>query len=360
MPPGTNPAEGVTPEARSAGLRALLAAGLGAALAFFLRETSAVFVPFTVALLLALAGFPLVEWLAVRRVPPAVSVLLIVVFIFILLSLAGLLLEQGIEGLMGHLPQLKTRAATLWTRMSGRLGITAQPLEDLGKEPSALRALVGMGGSTALSLITGTFQLLLVILYLVFLLLGRRHLPNLLRRALGWDRARTVQESIQKIERQMLRYLVLRSAISVVTASAVGLILRLYGVPFAGLWALLTFFAQFIPFVGPILLSVLPVLFAALQNPSLEPACWIAGWLLLLHLVIGFVVEPKVFSIGLALNQTLVLLGLGLFGWMWGILGALLWVPIMVALRLTAQELPGFHAVDVFLGRADGHEGAPG
>ena len=67
-------------------------------------------------------------------------------------------------------------------------------------------------------------------------------------------------------------------------------------------------------------------------------------------------VEPRVFSIGLSLNQTILLLGLALFGWMWGIVGALLWVPIMVALRLCAQQVPRLHAVDVFFGRADGRE----
>ncbi len=337
-------------------VRGLLAAGVSVALAFFLRETAEVFVPFTVALLLALASYPLVEWLSERRVPPRLSVAVIVLLILVLLGVAVLLTEQGVDSLMGNLPQLKSRASQLWTSGARKLGVTARPLEELGKEPSALRTIAGVGGSTALSLVNGTFQLMLVILYLVFLLLGRRHLSALLRRALGRDRATPVLRSVERIERQMLRYLFLRTAVSLLTAAAVGIILWLYGVQFAGLWALLTFFAQFVPFVGPIALSVFPVLLALLQFPSPSTAAWVALWLALWHLFVGFVVEPRVFSLGLSLNQTVLLLGLALFGWMWGIVGALLWVPIMVALRLSAQQIPRLHAVDVFFGRADTRE----
>ncbi len=217
-----------------------------------------------------------------------------------------------------------------------------------------MRTIAGLGGSTALSLVNIAFQLFLVILYLVFLLLGRHSLPRLLRRALGPERERKVLAAIEKIELQMLKYVGLRSAISLLTAAVVWIILMIYGVQFAGLWALLTFFAQFVPFIGPLSLSVLPVLMALLQFPSWSPALWVGGWLTLWHLLVGFILEPKVFSVGLSLNQTLVLLGLALFGWMWGIVGVLLWVPLMFAIRLAAQQASGFQAVDVLLGPADG------
>jgi predicted PurR-regulated permease PerM len=337
----------------------MLAAGVAVGLAFFFRQTAEVFVPFTLALLLALASYPLVEWLAERRIPPRLTVTLLVLLIVILLGVAVLLTEQGVDTLMGNLPKLENRASQLWTSAARKLGMTPRPLEDLRKEPSALRTIAGVGGSTALSLVNLLFQLLLVVLYLVFLLLGRRHLSALLRRALGRDRAVPVLRSVERIERQMLRYMFLRTLVSLLTAAAVGIILWLYGVQFAGLWALLTFFAQFVPFVGPLALSVFPVILALLQFPSPSTAAWVALWLALWHLFVGFVVEPRVFSLGLSLNQTILLLGLALFGWMWGIIGALLWVPTMVALRLSAQQIPRLHAVDVFFGRADGREAGP-
>lgn len=342
------------------GIRALLAAGATVGIAFFLRETADVFIPFVVALLLTLAATPVVEGMGRYRVPSWLAVSLVVLFFLVLLGVASLLIEQGLGSLMKLLPQFKDRASALWDRAAGRLGITAQPLGDLGSEPTALRALAGAGGATALSLVGILLQLVLVILYLILLLLGRRHLPALLRRAAGPERARGLLRSIEHIEKEVLRYLLLRSLISLLTAVAVGVILRIYGVKFAGLWALLTFFAQFVPFVGPILLSVLPVLLALVQFPSASTALGIAGWLTLWHLFIGFVVEPRVFSVALSLNQSLVLLGLALFGWMWGIVGALVWVPLMMVLRLSARQIPALHALDVFLGRADGRESSPG
>lgn len=347
-------------DSRRDGLIALIATAAAVGVAFFLKETAAVFMPFTVALLLALAAYPIVEWMASHRVPPPLSVSMVVVAILIVLAVAILLVQQGISSILRHLPEYKDRANALWTPLAARLGISDEALDGLGREPTSLRAILGVGGSTALGLVNVAFQLVLILLYLVFLLMGRRYLAGLLRRALGQDRAHSALKAVVKIERQMLRYLLLRSAISLVTSVAVGLILWLYGVPFSGLWALLTFFAQFLPFIGPIALSVLPVVLALLQFPSMSTAVWVAGWLTAWHLLIGFVVEPKAFSIGLSLNQTLILLGLALLGWMWGIIGALLWVPLMVAVRLAAQQAPGFEAVDVLLGRADGREADSG
>lgn len=338
------------------GLLALLAVAAAVGVAFFLRETAEVFVPFTAALVLALASYPAVQWLT-RRVPQALAIAMVVGIILIFLAVALLLIRQGVDSIVGNLPQFKSRAQELWKPLAAKLGMPERALDDLGKEPSAQRALLGVGGSTALSVLNVSFQLFLVLLYLIFLLMGRRYLSGLLRRAVGQDRAQATLQGIVKIERQMLRYLLLRTAISLVTAVAVWLILWLYGVQFAGLWALLTFFAQFVPFLGPMALSVLPVLMALLQFPSFSTALWIAGWLGAWHLFIGFVVEPKAFSIGLSLNQTLVLLGLAFMGWMWGIVGVLLWVPLMVALRLTSRQIPEWRPVDVLLGRADGREG---
>jgi predicted PurR-regulated permease PerM len=330
----------------------LLLVAIPAGLAFFLRATAEVFVPFTVAVVIALAANPIVEWLAQRKIPPQLSVLLVVIIALVLLGFASLLVQRGVDEFIHNLPQFKARAEELWSSLSERLGMSGRPFENLGKEPSELRTIAGVGGATALSLVNILFQLLLVMLYLIFLLLGRRHLSGLARRAMGQGRAGALLGSLVRIEREMLRYLFLRTAVSVVTAASVWIILALYRVQFAGLWALLTFFAQYVPFIGPITLSALPVLMAVVQFPSLSTAAWIALWLSLLHLLVGFVLEPRLFSIGLSLNQTLVLLGLALFGWMWGIIGVLLWVPLMVALRVVAQEIPGFESVDVFLGRA--------
>jgi predicted PurR-regulated permease PerM len=333
---------------------ALLVLVAFAGLAFFLRATAEVFVPFAVALVVSLAANPIVASLARRKIPPAVSVILIVVLTLVLLGVAALLVQRGVDGFLETLPKFKDRAAALWKSLADRLGISAKLIENLGKEPGDIRTIAGVGGATALSLIGALFQLLLVLLYLILLLLGRQHLPRLLRRAVGPDRSSSVLGSLVKIERQMMRYLLLRTAVSLVTAAAVGVILAVYKVQFAGLWALLTFFAQYVPFIGPIALSVLPILMAVVQFPSVSTAAWIALWLSLVHLAVGFILEPRMFSVGLSLNQTLVLLGLALFGWMWGIVGVLLWVPLMVALRLMAQQISGLEALDALLGRASG------
>jgi AI-2 transport protein TqsA len=330
-----------------------------AGLCLFFRSTSEVFVPFAVALILALSAQPIVEWLTRHRLPSPLPILAVVASALVFLGIAILLVEQAADSVIQMLPQFKTRAIDLLTTVSSRIGLSPQPLENLGKEPETLKTLAGVSGSTALSVVGAVSQFLLIMLYLVFLLLGRRHLPGLMQAAFGSERAKAGLAIVTTLERQMFRYVLYRSTLSFVTALAVWIILLLYKIKLSGLFALLTFFAQYVPFVGPFVMSLLPVAMALVQYPGVSTAGWIVLWLGIWHLFVGFVLEPRVFSVGLSLNQTLVLLGLALFAWIWGIVGMLLWVPLMLAFRLVCQQVPALRPLGILFGRANAGSASP-
>src|SRR5678815_5125985 len=101
---------------------ALLMTAAGAGLAFFIRATAEVFVPFMVAVVIALASHPVVEWLGRKKIPTAVSVALVVVVSMIALAVAGLLVQRGIDGFLHNLPKFKTRINELLSTVSRKLG----------------------------------------------------------------------------------------------------------------------------------------------------------------------------------------------------------------------------------------------
>jgi predicted PurR-regulated permease PerM len=323
-------------------------------IAFFLKQTQGVFVPFVAAFVLSLASAPVVEGLRRRGVPYWLAVLGIVLFGLLALAGVGILLEETIGAFVEHAPRFKEQAEHLWERLTARLEGTPKKIGDLAETSDLLRAALGAGGATAMSLLGGLFDLSMIALYLILLLSGRRHLAGGLRNALGRARARRILRGLVEVERELFRFALLRTMLGLGTGGLVWLILGAYGVEFAPLWALLTFIGQYVPFVGPLVASVLPILMAAVQFPSFGPAVGVLVWLLFLHWTVGFAIEPRIFSVGLRLNQTLVLLGLGLFGWMWGAVGVLLWVPLLSILKLVAKHYPALRPLEVLLGPASG------
>jgi predicted PurR-regulated permease PerM len=190
----------------------------------------------------------------------------------------------------------------------------------------------------------------LVLVYLIFFLLGRRTLPRRLSEAFDGERARQVITIVEDIEHQSFRYIGLRTLVCFATGLVVWIILALYGVEFALLFGVITFIAQFVPIVGPIAASIAPVVIALVQFPSVTTALWVFAWLSLWHLFVGYAVEPRVFGKGMHLNQVLLLLGLVFFGWLWGPVGALIAVPILVILKSIADNVRSLRAMAVFLG----------
>jgi AI-2 transport protein TqsA len=146
------------------------------------------------------------------------------------------------------------------------------------------------------------------------------------------------QALIHALEHQMLRYVWLRTVISLLTAAGYWLVLVLYGVESAALWAALAFVAQYVPYIGPLLATVLPIGMALLQFPSPWTAFWIAAWLTAWSVLMGNVVEAKVMGQGMNLSPVLILFGLAFFSWMWGLVGVFLAVPVLATLKLLLER----------------------
>lgn len=321
-----------------------------AGLAYFLRLTSDVFAPLAVAAVLSLAAYPTVAWMVRHRVPHWLAVSAVVMAALILLAAVGLLVEQSVGRFVEQAPQFEKQGERLWGRFRERLGLPGTPALGDARGAEMFRTVVGIGGATALSVGGVLLEIVVVTLYLVFLLMGRRHFPALIEATLGKGVAHRASRALSEVESELLRYFILRTLVSVGSGVAVWAILAAYGVEFAVLWGLLTFVAQYIPFIGPISASILPVLMAVVQFPGIATALWILLWLTLLHVAVGFVVEPRIFSVGMRLNQTLVLLGLALMGWMWGIVGVLLWVPLLSALKMAAGHSHRLRPLVLYLG----------
>ncbi len=131
-------------------------------------------------------------------------------------------------------------------------------------------------------------------------------------------------------------------------ALATGIVLWLFDVHFIIVWIVVTFLFYFIPTIGPFIAVLFPVIIALIQYQSLGYALFLLLSLVALQTVVGNIVEPKVLGDRLNINPLVILLSLFIWGYIWGIIGMLLAVPIISTFKiiLSLSESPNLKFID--------------
>eukprot|EP00937_MAST-01D_sp_MAST-1D-sp2_P007273 g7273.t1 len=143
-----------------------------------------------------------------------------------------------------------------------------------------------------------------------------------------------------KIDRQVRRYIRLKTFVCALVGVTVGITLTLLGIDLAWLYALVTFIANYVPNVGAVFATLLPMPLVLL-DPGLSGTRKALAFVLptCLHAVIGNVVEPYVFGSSLELHPIIVLLSLAFWAILWGVAGMILAVPLIAVMRIVLSHL---------------------
>jgi AI-2 transport protein TqsA len=193
---------------------------------------------------------------------------------------------------------------------------------------------------TIFGMISGVF---FVIIFVIFLLLGRN--PHA-------EHSQVYADIVQKIR----RYVGIKMAISVMTGVLVWATLRIIGLKLAGVFGILAFLLNFIPSIGSVIATVLPIPIAVVQFQS-------SPWLIVLAVaipgaiqnILGNIIEPKLQGEGLNLHPVTILLALSFWGLLWGIVGMFLAAPITAAIRIVLMQFETFRPIaDVLAGDLSG------
>lgn len=326
-----------------AGLLSLLVV---AAACLVLRAAQAVILPLIIAWLLSYLLGPVVTFMTRRRVPTGVAVTLVLLILLGICYLGGLFLHSRVMAFIQSYPAYQVRVMALLRTATQRWDLPYDPLEGINWW-SKLGEYMAV---TAGPVVSFTSKLVLVIFYLVFLLLGKPYFKAKLQHAFDSGRADHIADMLGAISKQIGTYLSLQLLISMATGVIVWLGLSWVGVDFAVTWGALAFFLNFIPSVGSILASIPPILVALVQFPSIWPAVGTAVMLLTIQMTIGNVIAPKVLGERLNLSPVVVLISLVFWGWLWGIVGALLAVPIASAIKIVCGNIEPLRPISILMG----------
>jgi predicted PurR-regulated permease PerM len=324
------------------------------AVGFMLHLLSSILLPLVIAFFLSMIFSPLVGALRRRKVPGAISILLVLVLVSATLFVFSWIFYSSSQSFMEALPRYQARLASVQSGLTQRLSATFPAIEQQIRNTQwdqavDVSALTGHLASWVGSLFLVVNELFLVILYLVFLLMESEDFPAKLNRAFAAEGALRLGGVMHNIEQQVRKYLVMKTFVNLINATAVTLLLAACGVDFPLVWGFLTFLAHFIPQVGAILSVGLPTIFMLIQFESIGWAVLVSVLNLAIQFTVGNVVEPRMMGTSLDMSPLLVLLSLIFWGWLWGAWGMVLAVPITSTIKIVCENIEALRPIAVLM-----------
>ncbi len=152
-------------------------------------------------------------------------------------------------------------------------------------------------------------------------------------------RSRRILIVVSRINASITQYLAVKTFVSLLTGFLTALVLLAFGVDYAILWGILTYLANYIPYLGSMVAVALPVLLSLVQFASLWPALAILAILTAINNLVGFVVEPLLAGRRLDLSPLMIVVSLALGSAVWGVVGMILAVPLVVVLKTVLENI---------------------
>lgn len=319
-----------------------------------LKAAETIVLPFLLAIFIGIICTPALHWMTRYKVPVVVAIMVIVAFLLVVGGLLGLFVGSAIDSFINRLPEYQQRLEAEmvgllpWLERLGAPVNREQLLEHFN--PSQLMDWVGKALTNLGALLT---NLLLMLFIVVFLLLEEATLSKKLRLALP-DAEKSLQNASSFV-RQVNKYLMIKSLVSLITGLLIALWVWAWGLDFPLLWGLVALLMNFIPNVGSILAAIPAVLLAIVQL-GFPDALVIAGGYLVVNLLMGNLIEPRFMGKGLGLSPLVVFLSLILWGWMFGAVGMFLSIPLTMIVKIALEQSPSTRWLGIMLGDAPSQE----
>ncbi len=193
-------------------------------------------------------------------------------------------------------------------------------------------------------------NLTLILVYLIFLLLEYHSFDAKLQAMSKTpEHFHQIKRLIDKIDMDISSYLKIKSAINALAGILTYILLLSFKIHHAEFWGMLIFLLHYIPFIGPLIAIGLILLASSIQVTHLVPFISLGILLIVIQVTVGNVLEPKWMGTRLNLSPLIILLSLGFWGFIWGIVGMFLCVPIMVMVTIILAKFPSTRSIAIIL-----------
>ncbi|QJC55475.1 Putative transport protein YhhT [Polaromonas vacuolata] len=339
-----------------------------------LQWARAVFIPLMLGLILSYALSPVINWLEQRRMPRWLSAALLLLTIFCSIGSSAYVLSDEAGSLINAIPAatqkfthaLKDRPnkseGTLATmqKAATQLEQATQDASPITTSKGAMRVVVESPrfkitdylwtSTLGFAQFAGQFTVVVFLTY--FLMVSGDTFRRKLIKLTGTSRARKkiTLQVLDEITGQIQRYLQVQLFTSALVGLLTGLALALIGLENAVVWGVVAAVLNLVPYIGSLAMAAASSLIGFLQFGSINMALLVGGASLFIHAIIGNLITPWLTSRASRMNPVAVFVGLLSWGWLWGVWGLLLGIPILMIVKAICDRVDELKPVGEFLG----------
>ena len=344
-----------------------------------LRWASGFFIPLMVGLVFSYALSPLVDWLHRRKIPRSLSAAVLILGILGGMGAALYSLSDDANELVVSLPEAarKLRDSMNRERTAKKSDTTLETVQKAAAElqkaadeagganaPAATRGVSRVivekprfdlrdhlwTGTIGLASVIG--QTIMVTFLTYFMLISgdtfRRKLVKIAGPGLA-EKKLTVQ-ALDEINAQMQRYMMVQLLASVGVGLVTGIVFAMFGLKHAAVWGVAAGILNLVPYVGSVAVTAGAALVAFLQFGTMNMALLVGGSSLLINTIEGYLLVPWATSKASSMNPVAVFIGVLAWGWLWGVWGLLLGIPILMAVKAVCDRVDDLKPVGELLG----------
>lgn len=330
------------------------------AIGFILKAASTVTLPLAISLFIFLLVNPLVNRLEKLRVPRWLSItiaLLVLIIVFVvMIYLVSLSVNTIIEGLPKYNSRFSYIFGGIEREINDRLNLdTDLRLVDIFSIDwqSILLSTLSRLSNSAVAISSNS---ILVFIFVLFLLIERQSLIPKLRTALHNRDGMKLAVMFERINRQTSRYLLLKFLISIVTGVLFYLAAVATGLDFSFVWGLLAFIFNFIPSIGSVIITLLTITMALIQFfPDYMSIIYVAILMTAIQTVMGNILDPRMQGNQLNLSPFVILVSLVFWGFIWGVAGMFLAVPLTSILQIVFANVKSLKPVAILISSGKSH-----
>lgn len=312
-----------------------------------LKAAASVVVPFLLAIFIAVLISPLVLYIQKFGVPRFISFIIVTAMILGILGFFGDIAFNAVKEFSAQLPELQAKFSEFSENLIQKINSYDIVQIDIAAFGLDINSLIAR--ATAVLKKTGTlvsmgFFVFIMVAFMVFE-------SKEIKEKIEYFSSKNEQAGIfaENFITNFKKYLFIKTIASAATGILIGLLLWFLGVPYAALWGISAFILNFIPTIGSVIAAI-PTLFITLSTMGVGISLWVVGIYLFVNVLIGNIIEPRFMGKGLGISTIVVLLSLLLWGFVFGIGGMFLAIPLTMSIQIALNSSPKTKFLAVLLG----------
>ena len=307
---------------------------------YLLKILSFIFIPLIFSMFIALLFLPLMRWLGRRKIPKFLSIVIVLLLVGLLLKLGIELVQLSSKQIVANNEAFQLKAdvkiADLKVYLMDNFGIVLEQEHGLlGQffQKENLGSTLGFLNSFLTGLLMTVF---FVVLWLAESINVQKVLDNVLLRS-----RHTSIKTFMKIERDLIKFIKVKFLVSALTGLFTGLMCVFFDVSFPIFWGLFAFAINFVQMVGSFVSVILLSIFAFVELDPTSTLFFFIFAISMVQVTFGAILEPIFMGKSFSINVIAVLVMLMFWGFLWGIPGLIMAIPITVFIKIILDQFEG-------------------